>query len=280
MCPVQLLFVLYRKRQPSMMTREDSLNIYRAWFTCDIRKLVASPYMAFPPFFKHGHKTLRFQTCLEEKGISLKNPTRDLACINDLRQHCLNSRFRVLKTIRTPLDWLYDLMKEFPTMKIIHLVRDPRAVANSLEGFDECAVVEDAYVYKKCLQYFCGRLEDDLTPFDLFSELFPGRMSRIFYEELALHPIKMAERIYNQLGMKISDRTRQYVYNITLAGNSPKHVLDTVRKDSRDGINLWMSELDPMNIKLVQHLCKYSMKKLSYRYLSLSAKLERTSFTA
>lgn len=250
-----------------MALRENSLNIFRSWLTCNIQEIMKNPELIFPFFWSFSHKTRTFYDCFGSSFESAKVSSDDAvakACMYKLRQSCLSSRFRVIKTIRTPIDWLYDLMKEFPTLTVIHLVRDPRAVANSLYEFDECSTEEESNSYYKCLQYFCGRLEDDLTPFDLYSQLFPGRIFRVNYEQLALEPIKEAELINKKLKLNMKNTTREYIYNITQAGQSPAFALDTVRKDSKKVVFQWMTDLNKDYFEIVQYLCKYSITKLGY----------------
>ena len=64
---------------------------------------------------------------VKEPNPIIKYNTIIYHCGKMLQKVCLLSKHVVIKTICFPLYKLEHLMTEFPTMKIIHLVRDPRA---------------------------------------------------------------------------------------------------------------------------------------------------------
>ena len=71
--------------------------------------------------------------CLKtENQIRLSNP--DLlqkACVTIIQNQCLQSKLRVFKTIRLPLDTIYKIQERDDSVRAIHTIRDPRGMINS-----------------------------------------------------------------------------------------------------------------------------------------------------
>lgn len=44
------------------------------------------------------------------------------------KENCENSTFRIVKVVRLSMDWMEILLKKFPQLMVVHLVRDPRAI--------------------------------------------------------------------------------------------------------------------------------------------------------
>lgn len=52
-------------------------------------------------------------------------------CLPSLLQKCQNSPIKTIKTVRASVEEIADLKNRFPSLKVVHLVRDPRAVVMS-----------------------------------------------------------------------------------------------------------------------------------------------------
>ncbi|XP_052790094.1 carbohydrate sulfotransferase 1-like [Mya arenaria] len=251
----------FRRRRPSMTMKYEADTIFRAWLTCNTSTLVAKEYRVYKNFLPLGLKTnAATSECLD----SIDHPI----CRAILRRECLKSKIRVIKTIRTPIDWLYNLMEEFPTLKILHLVRDPRATANSLWHFDFCGA-EDYVVnkerYVKCLQYLCEKMDDDVLSFRIMKEKYKERVHRIYFEDLAMNPNATSRKLYETLGIHHDKEIENYVHMMTNAKEDSVRPLGTYRKNSRLEIDKWKEQLSDSALYTIQTLCHYSMKNLGYK---------------
>ena len=245
-----------------MVVKEEVDGLYRAWFICDMEFIISDPHRYHIGFFKHGHKTKLLLNCLKNNNDTSYN-LNEMTCTDYLHRLCTESKYRVLKTIRTPLIWFKHLMEEFPTMKIVHLVRDPRAILTSQRRFGECSRAKHGGL-AGCTKFLCSSLEEDLVTYEMFTKLYPGRMYQLKYEETALNPLFKTKELYSFLNLKFTDSIRKYIVNITMSGYNASYTLDTVRPNSSEMVDKWRTKISDDLLETVQTLCKYSMEKLAY----------------
>ena len=83
----------------------------------------------------------------------------------EINNSCKNSKIRIIKTIRARLSWLWDLMTTYDLdLKIIHLIRDPRASYSSY--------LRAGMPYNRIL---CNKTLDDLQSGKILQKFFPKR---------------------------------------------------------------------------------------------------------
>ena len=198
--------------------------------------------------------------CLEKTSNQTNLSSR--LCTRILRKECLKSKVRIIKTIRTRLVWLLDILEEFPTLKIIHLVRDPRAVVNSLIRVGECDMQNGGV--PGCSHYFCSNLEDDLSAYTIFKMLYQDRIERITFENLARQPISVSKHMYDFIDLELDAVAEGYIRNITSAGNNSTGAMSTIRANSSISIDAWRTSLSAENLFVVQTICKSAMEQLGY----------------
>lgn len=110
------------------LTKKKYLQMIKAMFACDFSTLnFTGP--------KNIYNVLRHPSvarCRSDRGPSCKMPTTE-----HMEHLCKKTKLRVIKTIRIPLNFLEDLINDpEENVKVIHLVRDPRASLLSANKLD------------------------------------------------------------------------------------------------------------------------------------------------
>lgn len=117
---------------------------------------------------------------------------------------CNKTTISVVKTIRLHLNGVIPWIRKNPTLKIIHLIRDPRAQTKSrlkLRGSFKCTSAD--------IPGYCKSVLDDLK---LGSELPPEIYRLVRYEDLVLNPMDEMENLYKFLGVPFNNSMKDYVY--------------------------------------------------------------------
>lgn len=172
------------------------------------------------------------------------------------------------KTPRFVLDWRL-LKRSFPTAKFIHILRDPRAVANSLVRSD----VHRSTFYHGALRW----IRDVSAGLEMEQEL-DGDALRVNYEELVIDTDPVIHQILEFLGAEyepLSDpastttqpRYDSYYENIHSLVSKPP---------STDRASAWRSEMNPDQIRVTEALTKDLMTTVGYTPIDPAAALTAT----
>ncbi|CAC5421279.1 CHST1 [Mytilus coruscus] len=178
--PLRLPQFKLRKQQPyySLDGNERLYNsfldagrdIIRNWTTCSLFGL---PNVTWSDgFLSKSKKAKLYGACKIFESNMLPENETIYSCVNMLKQVCLQTKYVVLKIIRLPVDQLEPLMEEFPSMKIIHLIRDPRATVLSQMKFG--VITLKSFVTN--VIDFCSRIYRDLVTIDILSNKYPERV--------------------------------------------------------------------------------------------------------
>lgn len=191
----------------------------------------------------------------------------------------------VLKEVRLfNLKALYSLFTD-PSLnlKIIHLVRDPRAVFRSREhtagdlARDSGIVVGHQRGLKETepyavMQEICkSHLEIYTQGTCALPRPFQGRYLLVRYEDIVQDPLAMVVQLYRFAGLHFSPPLQTWVHNITHG-----HGLGTQAFDigSRDAVNVsqaWRRTLPYPKVAKLQEVCKDAMGALGYRLVRSEA---------
>lgn len=235
-------------------------DIIRNWTRCNLFDLPNVTWEDSFLFKSNKAKILHACRVFQSQHQSI-NQTLEY-CVGMLVEACFQSKYMVIKTIRLPIDTLMSLMEEFPSMKILHLVRDPRATVLAQIRFgmiNPGSLAADA-------TDFCSRVYRDLISKDILANKFPGRILTFFYEDLAKNPLYMSKLLYKFTGVEYSPDIEKYVYDITLAGkNKDCGNLCTIKSNSSAEADLWRSKIDMKTARIIDQVCRPVYKRLGYR---------------
>ena len=208
---------------------------------------------------KMGFKTSQFIKCV--KLHSRKSSWKDahLRCLPGLQNDCVKSRYRMVKTIRLPVRSMESALSAYPSLQIVHLLRDPRAIMNSrfLIGYSWETVKWKA-------RSLCFQMFKDIEDADRLNLMFPHRIHRIKYETLASDPIITSKHLYRTLGMEFSEVVQKYINAITHDKVHDDCVVCSRRANSTKHIDEWKIKIPSRIIRHIDRVCKTVYEKLNY----------------
>ncbi|XP_075875399.1 carbohydrate sulfotransferase 6 [Nelusetta ayraudi] len=197
----------------------------------------------------------------------------------------------VLKAVRFfELESLYPLLRD-PALdvRIVHLVRDPRAVtrsreqsSNSLTADSEILLehrsVPAAEVQVQAMQEICRshvRINERAVrkppPF------LAGRYKMVRFEDMVRDPLGEVNAIYRFAGLQMTTRLADWIYRVThgKGTGSRKEAFYITSRDAKDVSQAWRTALPFSTVRRVQDVCKGAMSLLGYRTVSSEAEQKR-----
>ncbi|XP_029440667.1 carbohydrate sulfotransferase 4-like [Rhinatrema bivittatum] len=193
-----------------------------------------------------------------------------------IEEACRTYSHVVVKVVRfLDLVTLYPLLKD-PSLnlKIIHLVRDPRAILSSRQHFPGLNV-DDTILSKAqnssknisvVMQEICqAQVRIYKAASQNLSSFLKDRYLMVRYEDLVKDPLAYLREWYDYIGLSLSPKLESWVYNITHGTISNDRGLMHFSGDSLKIAQQWRKKLSFQKVKEVQKLCKQEMDMFGYQ---------------
>lgn len=152
-----------------------------------------------------------------------------------------------------------ELKKIYPWAKFIHIIRDPRAVVNSLIESD--AHRSNAY-------YGPMRWFNDVNLGLELKYKYPDSVLEVKYERLVIDPKGVLQEICNFLGVVFTEDLLNY-YNSSRIEFNNKYFYRMVKNIDKppdiSRIKAWKKSLSPKQITLIEIICAKTMQKFGYQ---------------
>lgn len=215
----------------------------------------------------------------------------DMAGLQGAHNACAVHSHVVLKAVRFfELESLYPLLRD-PTLdlRIVHLVRDPRAVMRSREQSSNSLVADSAILLEhrnvppaevqlRSMQEICRshvrineRAAHKPPPF------LAGRYKMVRFEDMVRDPLGEVSAIYRFAGLEMTPRLADWLYKVThgKGTGSRKEAFFITSRDAKDVSQAWRTALPFGTVRRVQDVCKGAMSLLGYRTVSSEKEQKR-----
>jgi len=132
----------------------------------------------------------------------------DESCTEILRKAIVDHRLRATKVVRATMYSMGPLLRALPTLRIVHLVRDPRAVAfsrnhvqaESSRGAYSAGIRQPQSRIVAEASLYCHHVIADIRSRLTLEREFPGRILALRYEDVVANPEQRFRDIYKFLG--------------------------------------------------------------------------------
>ncbi|OCT71932.1 carbohydrate sulfotransferase 3 [Xenopus laevis] len=190
---------------------------------------------------------------------------------------CLNKEHVAVKAVRIrQLEYLRTLVEDPRLdMRIIQLVRDPRAVLASrmvafsgkYESWKKWALEGAAPIPDEEVQKLKGNCESIRMSAELGlkqPDWLRGRYMLIRYEDIARSPLQKAKEMYKFAGISITPQVEQWIIKNTQASQDSNGIYST-QKNSSEQFEKWRFSIPFKLAQVVQDVCKPAMKLFGYK---------------
>ena len=164
--------------------------------------------------------------------------------------------------IRISLAAVRHLLNEIRGLKIVHLIRDPRATLTSQSRFGMC---KSSYGGQYgCSNTLCTKVEDNVLEEESIAIAHPGRILTVHYEDIASNPVDTSRKLFDFIGTTFSKEVEEYIINITMAGNPDGCNICSTRSNSKRHIDEWRTKIEPSFQSIIEQRCNYVLRRYKY----------------
>uniref|UniRef100_A0A3P9DUT8 Sulfotransferase n=1 Tax=Maylandia zebra TaxID=106582 RepID=A0A3P9DUT8_9CICH len=196
-----------------------------------------------------------------------------------VEQACDSYSHVVYKDVRLfELESLYPLLQDSNLdLRIIHLVRDPRAVVDNAIVLEQKRIKE-AEVQYQVMQEICRshvRINERavLKP----PPFLKGRYKLVRYEDMARNPLEEINAMYQFVGLEMTTELATWIYKVT-HGKGKGSIKEAFKITSRSATNVsqaWRTMLPYNKVRRIQEVCKGAMSLLGYRTVNSEKEQKR-----
>lgn len=256
----------------------DDHNVSSLFMWSHSRALCSVPACPLTPREQFSNQSRCLQSC-------------DARGLQGAQQACSTYSHVVLKEVRFfELESLYPLLQDPGLdLRIVHLVRDPRAVMRSREESAKAFERDNAIV----LEQRAARPAD--AQFQVMQEIcrshvrineramrkpppfLRGRYKMVRYEDVARDPLKEISAIYAFAGLEMTPRLEDWIYSVThgKGKGTKQEAFKITSRNAADVSQAWRSTLPHSKVRRVQELCKGAMSLLGYRTVNSEKEQKR-----
>lgn len=205
----------------------------------------------------------------------------DAPGLGGVERACHSYSHVVLKEVRFfELESLYPLLQD-PNLdlRIVHLVRDPRAVMRSREESSKAFTSDNAIVLEQrniptaelqyqVMQEICrSHVRINERAIQKPPPFLQGRYKIVRYEDLARNPLEEINSIYDFVGLDMTPALEEWIYRVThgKGKGTRKEAFKITSRNAADVSQAWRSMLPHSKVKQVQDVCRGAMSLLGYR---------------
>lgn len=256
-----LVFLPFRLSYNDTSIQRLKAEMMLNWFTCNFQDIdLNSLYNEFIHIYTPEHDL--YFNCTRQVRSNDSSLAMNIApCISILQKACVEANSRTYKTIRLHTVSVSYLLKRLPSLKVIHLVRDPRAILHSQLMVN--LTQSDRNHFRSFSRRFCGRMLEDIRNVKLLTVKYQGRIQRLVYENLAMNPIEVSKSIYIFLSAQFTRKVKENVDSLT-TGPIVRCEYCTRRGNSTYNAFKWMKNITSVYLNIIDKNCLEVYREVGY----------------
>ncbi|XP_074523913.1 carbohydrate sulfotransferase 6-like [Halichoeres trimaculatus] len=270
-----LWHVWTRLHKPAHMLQGAMRDPLRGLFQCDLSVMEA--YLPQHPNISALYMWLESRALCSPPACSFMSEspfldrqqceeTCNVQGLQRAQSACSTYSHVVLKVVRIyDLETLYSLFQD-PNLnlRIIHLVRDPRAIFQSRVKIWGRADEEQHQAMQEICPSYVRIIERAVMSPPHFLE---GRYKLVRYEDVARNPLEEINSIFEFVGLRMTPELEDWINYMTHG----KGARGGYKVSSRNATNIsqaWRSTLPHDRVKAIQEVCREAMSLLGYRMVN------------
>ncbi len=187
-------------------------------------------------------------------------------CIPLAEKECQSSSLVVAKILRMNMENVDKVLAENEDWKIVHQVRDPRAVLVSQRASKILTHHSGGSIITES-QTLCDKMLSDIKASKKLKRVYPDQIHLMRYEDYADNPVTTLKQVYSFIGMEINPLV---IKTIKTLSNSmyDSNPMDQHRKDSGQTSRRWVTKITSREKEYIDKDCIDVYRESGYPLLT------------
>lgn len=227
-----------------------------------LRRLLRCQYESVPSYIEWARRNDNRFLFEHNRRLWLGCQFQPALCYDDhfLSGMCHLHPIHIFKLVRLRLSYAKRLLDEFPGLRFIYLVRDPRGLYSSRRDLAWCNGTQS------CIEpaSYCGDMRKDLTVALWLRKHYPDRFLAVRYEDVALDPKRETHRVLDFLKLTYNAKLERFIESHT----QPRIGEDlggpySTKRNSKKAAFSWRRKLSPHEVDAVESVCGDVIRQLA-----------------
>ncbi|XP_052090753.1 carbohydrate sulfotransferase 3-like [Mytilus californianus] len=178
-------------------------------------------------------------------------------CLESLTNRCKQSSLRVVKSIRMTTELAETLLSSLPNLKIVYLVRDPRAIIQSRMMLN---LVDEQNLKTESTE-LCSRMDKDMH--FIKKSTMKRRIKIVRYEKFARNSVSEAKDLFKFVGSEFhTDIVKWIEQNSVKSTNFNPY---STSRNSSESVGRWLTQIKRETALKVDESCVNLYKAVGYK---------------
>ena len=154
----------------------------------------------------------RRESCLKRMRVQINN------CLLPFKNKCMQTKIRSAKLLRIRMHTIEHIIEKDPSLLVIHIIRDPRAIMVSRISVDLLSFNAHKSAEKESI-ILCQQMVEDYQARIIMENKYPRSFLQIKYEDLTMHPHGTLIKFTDHLSIPGNQFLEKKTYGMLFASN-------------------------------------------------------------
>ncbi|CAG2223904.1 unnamed protein product [Mytilus edulis] len=228
------------------------------WFNCDFTKINIGDLKN--DHLIHSRATKSYFACLRKSPFPF--------CIKMLESVCVPKARRIIKVVRLRMKSIEHILRKTDNLRIIYVVRDPRAQIHSLIK----SGLLDPKKVKVHSRELCEDVMSDFNSTKVLKRAYHNKIFMLKYEALVKNPLLHFRKLFSFSNLPFTAKVDNYIrHHMLETGTGYESNFNAKSGNSTLIANMWRTAINKEHLSIIDEACHRTYETFGYLQLDIKS---------